>query len=354
MLYYSLVVTVPVVVAAFGAARRPPKPVRWLVFFGVSLVAFWASAIAFAAAAFLTAVGLTIGLMVWAEVRHRGRRFWPLAVVAVALGYTPGVVIGIVDQREWDRLRARYPLESMAARLPHTPPRPTGPLTRAAVGELDAFEGEVTAAGRDWSNRAVRLERLHAETLTAFVNNPGFGMTRMLRMPTAASLANVRREPPPVTTNSLSGLHLAGVLDYAHPLGFGYVRGRDHAAGFAGHGTTGPPASTPDYAVESVALIGLLVHPTPVVYVTPGGPTMGLPADTPTRLPDAFEAAGLAALVAGGEMHLGAVGPRMVGPIRNAVQCQACHGGDRGDLLGAFSYVLKPAPAAAESAGARD
>lgn len=32
---------------------------------------------------------------------------------------------------------------------------------------------------------------------------------------------------------------------------------------------------------------------------------------------------------------------RMLGAVRSAKQCVACHGGERGDLLGAFSYVLR-------------
>jgi mono/diheme cytochrome c family protein len=30
----------------------------------------------------------------------------------------------------------------------------------------------------------------------------------------------------------------------------------------------------------------------------------------------------------------------MLGAVRSTRQCVACHGGDRGDLLGAFSYAL--------------
>ena len=30
----------------------------------------------------------------------------------------------------------------------------------------------------------------------------------------------------------------------------------------------------------------------------------------------------------------------MLGAIRSAKQCVQCHGGQRGDLLGAFSYTL--------------
>ncbi len=31
----------------------------------------------------------------------------------------------------------------------------------------------------------------------------------------------------------------------------------------------------------------------------------------------------------------------MLGAVRSAKQCVKCHGGSRGDLLGAFSYTLR-------------
>ena len=34
---------------------------------------------------------------------------------------------------------------------------------------------------------------------------------------------------------------------------------------------------------------------------------------------------------------------RFLGAVRSTKQCVACHGGDRGALLGAFSYRLRPA-----------
>jgi hypothetical protein len=36
------------------------------------------------------------------------------------------------------------------------------------------------------------------------------------------------------------------------------------------------------------------------------------------------------------------LGLGLLGSIRAAEQCTWCHGGDGGELLGAFSYVLKP------------
>ena len=60
------------------------------------------------------------------------------------------------------------------------------------------------------------------------------------------------------------------------------------------------------------------------------------------RTLDEFEAAGLPALERGDELFVRDRGQerRMLGAIRAVRQCLDCHGGERGDLLGAFSYTL--------------
>jgi len=50
---------------------------------------------------------------------------------------------------------------------------------------------------------------------------------------------------------------------------------------------------------------------------------------------------GLAALRKGEDLYVRE--DRMLGSIRSTKQCIACHGGERGVLLGAFSYTLRPA-----------
>ena len=55
----------------------------------------------------------------------------------------------------------------------------------------------------------------------------------------------------------------------------------------------------------------------------------------------ALEADGLDALRKGDELFVR--DHRMLGAVRATKQCLECHGGNRGDLLGAFSYTLRPA-----------
>jgi hypothetical protein len=62
----------------------------------------------------------------------------------------------------------------------------------------------------------------------------------------------------------------------------------------------------------------------------------------PTRPLDEFEAEGLKELRRGEDLFVrdAPSGRRMLGAVRSAKQCVACHGGQRGDLLGAFSYTF--------------
>ncbi len=96
------------------------------------------------------------------------------------------------------------------------------------------------------------------------------------------------------------------------------------------------------YTLRRLDLISLLLHESPVAYVTESLPSMEKVKELPTRPLDAFEAVGLLKLRAGEDLyareHLGHT--RLVGALRNAKQCMACHDGAYGDLLGAFSYDL--------------
>jgi hypothetical protein len=63
-----------------------------------------------------------------------------------------------------------------------------------------------------------------------------------------------------------------------------------------------------------------------------------------TRPLDSFEIAGLAELRKGQALVAREQNERlrMLGAIRATQHCTACHDCERGDMLGAFSYVLRP------------
>ena len=94
--------------------------------------------------------------------------------------------------------------------------------------------------------------------------------------------------------------------------------------------------------MRSIELVSLLLHDAPRVYATTDLPRMDKIRTVPTRSLDRFEETGLLELKVGEDFFTSETpkGVRMLGAIRSIEQCVQCHGGECGDLLGAFSYVL--------------
>jgi hypothetical protein len=89
------------------------------------------------------------------------------------------------------------------------------------------------------------------------------------------------------------------------------------------------------------------LHPNPVVYLTDTLPSMEQVRYGKTRLLDYFEGVGLASLREGEDLFIAQKDDtlRMLGALRATKTCQQCHDAQVGDLLGAFSYTLRPSPA---------
>ncbi|MBX9583386.1 MAG: hypothetical protein K2X87_24045 [Gemmataceae bacterium] len=369
MLYLSLLPASVLLILAHAAARRPPAPVRWGLFLGVGLpVALFGCGLLVFPVAWVLLVTLGVALGVWAVRRHRTRRFWPLSATAFVTAYLIAFLLFTAPQlRESTRLRRGFPFESLADRLPEPQP-PTHPLPDGAAGSLAEFDREVErAAQRGWV-RDQHLRQLHERTTDEFVDAPGFGVGRVhIGPPSRATLGQEERPAPPdqpgprgtsagdtepaeagavvAADDAARTMHAAGVVDFVNPDGFGLVRGRSRVAGFRPHGFSKVPDGKPKWEAETVELVGLLVHPEPVVYVSAKLPAMDQLRGTPTRPLDEFETAGLARLRAGEDHYAAGAGDRLrlVGSLRNGKTCEGCHGGGYRDLLGAFSYTLRTA-----------
>jgi hypothetical protein len=257
-------------------------------------------------------------------------------------------------------MEERVPVPDVGLRLP----TPTG----AAISELYDMEYYTDQAeGWDGRERTYHLRLLHESTVDSFLNSPGFGVRRRPIAPESVFLRGVRdsaavpqpvaRSAPPepsellapwptVTTDeALRTFHFRSVADFSYPAGGGYARDRRHAAGFRPHEFSQVPKAGERWAVETVDLVSLLCHPEPVAYVSADLPRMEQLKGASTRPLDAFELSGLTRLRGGdwlvvgeGNGHL-----RLLGAIRAVRQCVTCHGCERGDLLGAFSYTLRRA-----------
>ncbi len=142
--------------------------------------------------------------------------------------------------------------------------------------------------------------------------------------------------------STLDRMNQNGVVDFVHSAGCGYVKDRRHVAGFQAHQFSKVPEADGKLRVASVELIGWL-RGSPAVYVSDNLPAMKELRNAPTRPLDEFEAEGLTKLRQGEDLFIKSEngGVRLLGSIRATKQCVDCHGGQRGDLLGAFSYQLR-------------
>ncbi len=154
------------------------------------------------------------------------------------------------------------------------------------------------------------------------------------------------------------------VLDFVFPQAWGYFKDRANVAGFLSHrfsqipdpndrGATHTPV--PDatkgsnredrWKLQTLDLVGLLLHDEPVVYVSDNLPSMDELKGAATRPLDKFETLGLIAIRQGENLFIAHDGKslRTLGGISSTKQCVACHGCQRGDLFGAFSYTLRRA-----------
>jgi hypothetical protein len=173
----------------------------------------------------------------------------------------------------------------------------------------------------------------------------------------------------------LENLHQFGLKSFFAPLRFGYVQDREHVAGFGSHGFEDLPRleyvkqssqvvaatesgevplypdrspralfdePTEQWAIRRLELVSLLKHDTPQAYVSNHLPRMDALQEAPTRPLNEFETDAMPRLVESEDIVARATTNRieMMGAIRAARQCTACHEVERGQLLGAFSYTL--------------
>jgi hypothetical protein len=132
-----------------------------------------------------------------------------------------------------------------------------------------------------------------------------------------------------------NGLGRFQALEHASPT---YPRSLDLPLG------SQPPFASSPWLMHRVELVSLLKEKEGVY---PANGMRGLFRKAPkTRELDGFEQRALARLKAGEQMQVdeSADHVRVLGAIRMQNACKGCHAGKKeGDLLGAFTYVFKPA-----------
>jgi hypothetical protein len=305
-------------------------------------------------------------------------------------------------------LRKRYPMISLRERLAYesadrenAAPRPDVRLTdnsRKRLNELEQHYGRKMHG----TVRAESLSLLHSNQVETFMRSEGFGMSRMVSLkPSPEHLEYPQPEAIPVLAGSaddlfekpvagvtlpeaqileegggawmpsrtiLNSFHTQDQQSFAAPWSLGYVKDRDHVAGFVPHGFLYVPELIhPDnkllladpatgrseretrperWKIGRLELVSLLQHDQPAVYVSDTLLRMKDLDKTTTRPLTGFELQALQALVDGEDLVTVAEvnDINMLGAVRAVEQCTACHDARRGELLGAFSYRLKRDP----------
>src|SRR5262249_2272818 len=145
-----------------------------------------------------------------------------------------------------------------------------------------------------WS-RTYSLRWLHEQAVADFIDSPGFGISRGVRprreyieLPEVESitLPPPAEEPPLTAATSpadalgsvpaeevLREMHQASVIDFVNAQGFGFIKDREHVAGFQAHHFRAlpqikSPVATERWRIQSLELISLLKHAEPVAYVS--------------------------------------------------------------------------------------
>jgi hypothetical protein len=371
MLIFSLILSGALLLLANYSVRRGEHPVSSIVTFATLFAILPNGLMLFLPALMLQSALLILITLAGGAWGRRPRTFLKLSCAASLASY---LVVGWFIAQEITRLRDQFPYVSMEARLPaRMGAAPVAPRPDAAAKTLDWFEAIVEVRKpQGWEEgRGEALRQLHEEAVETFINQQGFGYARMPRTVSEWTLkAGLRKEPPipqpaPRSTDqwtdralqaapdkgesehdhALLSMHLSGAADFVHPKGFGYFKDRRHVAGFQPHQFSEQPEALTGWTLKTLDLVGLVVHDEPVAYVSANLPRMDELRKAPTRPLDAFEAAGLAALRRGDDLFVRQTTDgrrRMLGAVRSVQQCLSCHGGERGELLGAFSYTLAP------------
>jgi hypothetical protein len=261
--------------------------------------------------------------------------------------------------------REKLAFVSLTERLPKGKPiTPTRVLDTESKKRWETLDAEFAL---NQNTRGNDIKALHEKTRKFFVESPGAGSGRDFRItdedilfvdfngdamqpgepadfPHSASEALTRLE----SVDEFHPYHRQGLLYFLSPWRFGYVKDRDHVSGFSSHGFRANIWDRVEkgqrWQVRHVQLVGILLHEKPVVYLTDKLPSMDQVRQGKTRSLDIFEEAGMPSLREGEDLYVVRKDEtiRMLGAIRATKTCQKCHDAEIGDLLGAFSYTLRP------------
>ena len=318
---------------------------------------------------FLTFMLLLIGFAIWSSAKGRPKVYLMYSLGAFVVVFALCLWSGRGYIHEMAILREKYPIIRLEGTLP-VPSKENHPESLPEKSNLALVKLEnrlAEAEQRQWMMRNM-LQKLHESTINDFIENPGFGVVRMPRPSEYLDRAFIRdsqiREPleqpvpgslvsliPEIDQQDPEGMHgilenhWGNVFQFGDPKRNGLIRPGREVVGGLPHQFNEKPEMPKPWKLLRVELVGLLLKEEPVVYMSAHLPDMKELRSVPTRKLESFESSALEKLRKGEDLVTGTSsdGMRILGALRSAQQCQKCHGGERGDLLGAFSYSLSKA-----------
>ncbi len=370
MLIASLIFSVIILVAANRAAYQGRLGFLF-PFVGVlfGILPFFTGFIFFTPV-FFTFMLLLIGFAIWSSAKGRPKVYLMYSLGAFVVVFALCLWSGRGYIHEMAHLREKYPIIRLEGTLP-VPSKENHPESLPEKSNLALVKLEnrlAEAEQRQWM-MPYMLQKLHESTIKDFIENPGFGVIRMSR-PSESNLVSdfIRdaqmREPleqpvpgslvsliPEIDQQDPEGVHgilenlWGNVFQFGDPKRNGLIRPGREVAGGLPHQFNEKPEMPKPWKLLRVELVGLLLKEEPVVYMSAHLPDMKELRSVPTRKLESFESSALEKLRKGEDLVTGTSpdGMRILGALRSAQQCQKCHGGERGDLLGAFSYSLSKA-----------
>ena len=365
MLAFSLASTFLLLATANYFARRTPPSDRgfWITGFLIVFPSFCLSL--FVSPVILLQFALTA--IIWIAWRNNSKnpRYFAIAsLLAAAAAYIYPTWTYLAREQEYDHLRMQYPIESLDQRLPPRRETPKAePIPSQTLERLTQVEELAEVLSRD--RRIYHLRQLHEEKVNRFIESPGFGVGRMVRDPPNPTERNLKpREddehfvPQPSSPGHPSSLfdgstplkllpaekqmlemNSDSVINFAYPQGFGFLAGPRQAAGFRSHRFR----ELPRPAIQRIELIGFAPSR------DTGGVHHGESANDGRSRESPHAAArhlrnGSPCQTAEGRGRDRRRGGGGIADGRRdplAKQCATCHDGNRGELLGAFTYTLR-------------
>jgi hypothetical protein len=285
---------------------------------------------------------LVIGIGLTCMFMDLGFKRFFLGVVSITWIIAFGLSLFIWSEiKEQVGLKAQYPVESLSERLTyetrHMQSIKNQTWQGASKGSEQRQEADEKSAQlvrlKNWEKkihdiegrRRFALARLHDFQVRKFIESPGFGFGRgvfpkpeemKLDLPEPISVINsddylAQRNQDPLTKTAKLGdwperLHENSLLDFINPKRYGWVRNRDHVAGFQPHVfTTMPKVINPKepeitWRMTKLELVSLLKYDAPRVYLSDHLPRMDELRDSKTRNLDEFESQSLIELEKGG------------------------------------------------------